>query len=262
MTDIPGIDPSVPPSGTGCVECEAASGWWLHLRRCAQCGHIGCCDTSPSQHATAHATATGTGDPELRARRGVVLGLPGRGDVPARARPGPAGAPSGGSARARPGWPGSGRTGRCTCTRSTRTFHGSGGQENGKTGSDSRRSREMSPSASAGRPSACAGRPSACHCGNSQSACAAGPGTRVSLPCRRFHHVSISRRRSARRSMTASGTADSNGGTSLLGTSTARMPARCAPCTSSYGRSPTNTQPAGSATPIAAIAARTPPDAA
>ena len=26
----------------------------MHLRRCAQCGHIGCCDTGPSQHATAH----------------------------------------------------------------------------------------------------------------------------------------------------------------------------------------------------------------
>jgi Zn-finger in ubiquitin-hydrolases and other protein len=59
MTDIPGIDPAVAPSGTGCVECEAAAGWWVHLRRCAQCGHIGCCDTSPSQHASAHAAATG-----------------------------------------------------------------------------------------------------------------------------------------------------------------------------------------------------------
>ena len=59
MTEVPGIDPAVPPSGTGCMECEAAGGWWLHLRRCAQCGHIGCCDTSPSQHATAHAKATG-----------------------------------------------------------------------------------------------------------------------------------------------------------------------------------------------------------
>ncbi|WP_326566183.1 UBP-type zinc finger domain-containing protein [Amycolatopsis rhabdoformis] len=56
-----GIDPTVPPSGTGCVDCDAASpqGWWYHLRRCAQCGHIGCCDTSPSQHATAHNAATG-----------------------------------------------------------------------------------------------------------------------------------------------------------------------------------------------------------
>ena len=59
MSEIAGIDPSVPPSGEGCVECEAAGGWWVHLRRCAQCGHIGCCDTSPMQHATAHASATG-----------------------------------------------------------------------------------------------------------------------------------------------------------------------------------------------------------
>lgn len=56
---IPGIDPSVAPSGTGCVECEAAQGWWVHLRRCAECGHVGCCDSSPSQHATKHFKSTG-----------------------------------------------------------------------------------------------------------------------------------------------------------------------------------------------------------
>lgn len=56
---IDGIDPAVPPSGPGCVECEEVRGWWVHLRRCAQCGHIGCCDSSPAQHATAHFTATG-----------------------------------------------------------------------------------------------------------------------------------------------------------------------------------------------------------
>jgi hypothetical protein len=64
MTALPGIEPSVPPSGSGCVECDANGGWWLHLRRCAECGHIGCCDTSPSQHATAH--AKGTGHPVIR----------------------------------------------------------------------------------------------------------------------------------------------------------------------------------------------------
>ena len=52
------IDPSVAPSGTGCVECDAAGGWWVHLRRCAQCGHIGCCDSSPNRHASAHAAAS------------------------------------------------------------------------------------------------------------------------------------------------------------------------------------------------------------
>jgi hypothetical protein len=59
MTTMAGIDPSAPPSGTGCVECETVQGWWFHLRRCAQCGHVGCCDSSPNQHASAHAAATG-----------------------------------------------------------------------------------------------------------------------------------------------------------------------------------------------------------
>jgi hypothetical protein len=58
-SDKPGINPAIPPSGTGCVECLAADGWWLHLRRCTQCGHVGCCDNSPSQHATKHFQATG-----------------------------------------------------------------------------------------------------------------------------------------------------------------------------------------------------------
>lgn len=50
------IDPGAPPSGTGCAECLATEdGWWYHLRRCAHCGHIGCCDSSPSQHASHHA---------------------------------------------------------------------------------------------------------------------------------------------------------------------------------------------------------------
>lgn len=59
MAESDGIDASVAPSGTGCLECEASAGWWFHLRRCALCGHIGCCDTSPAQHATAHARASG-----------------------------------------------------------------------------------------------------------------------------------------------------------------------------------------------------------
>jgi hypothetical protein len=59
MTSVAGIDPSVRPSGTGCAECEATQGWWFHLRRCARCGHVGCCDSSPSQHATAHFRTTG-----------------------------------------------------------------------------------------------------------------------------------------------------------------------------------------------------------
>ncbi|MFI6991325.1 ubiquitin carboxyl-terminal hydrolase 14 [Nonomuraea wenchangensis] len=38
----------------GCEECLAAGGRWVHLRRCLECGHIGCCDSSPGKHATAH----------------------------------------------------------------------------------------------------------------------------------------------------------------------------------------------------------------
>lgn len=53
------IDPTVAPSGAGCVECDQAGGWWFHLRRCATCGHVGCCDSSPSQHASGHAATTG-----------------------------------------------------------------------------------------------------------------------------------------------------------------------------------------------------------
>ena len=59
MTD--GIEVGVPPSGTTCQDCDSADppGWWVHLRRCATCGHVGCCDTSPAQHATAHARTSG-----------------------------------------------------------------------------------------------------------------------------------------------------------------------------------------------------------
>lgn len=61
MTEQPAplVDPTVPPSGTGCVECDATGGWWVKLRRCAACGHIGCCDSSPGRHATAHWQETG-----------------------------------------------------------------------------------------------------------------------------------------------------------------------------------------------------------
>jgi uncharacterized UBP type Zn finger protein len=47
-------DLDAPPGATGCVECLASGGRWVHLRRCVECGHIGCCDSSPGRHATAH----------------------------------------------------------------------------------------------------------------------------------------------------------------------------------------------------------------
>ena len=53
------IDPTIPPSGAGCADCDEVGGWWVHLRRCAVCGGVRCCDTSPGQHATAHFRASG-----------------------------------------------------------------------------------------------------------------------------------------------------------------------------------------------------------
>lgn len=52
-------DLAPPPSGTGCGDCDAGGGWWFHLRRCIECGHVGCCDSSPSQHARRHSEQTG-----------------------------------------------------------------------------------------------------------------------------------------------------------------------------------------------------------
>src|SRR3954465_9452370 len=42
------------PSARGCEECLKTGDWWVHLRLCRTCGHVGCCDDSPSKHATAH----------------------------------------------------------------------------------------------------------------------------------------------------------------------------------------------------------------
>ena len=49
----------VAPSDTGCHDCLLMGGRWVHLRMCQQCGHVGCCDSSPNRHATAHYHASG-----------------------------------------------------------------------------------------------------------------------------------------------------------------------------------------------------------
>ena len=48
----------VQPSALGCEECLKIGSEWLHLRLCRTCGHVGCCDQSPHQHATKHFHAT------------------------------------------------------------------------------------------------------------------------------------------------------------------------------------------------------------
>jgi len=43
----------------GCEECLAIGQEWVHLRKCLDCGHIGCCDSSIGKHATKHFHETG-----------------------------------------------------------------------------------------------------------------------------------------------------------------------------------------------------------
>ena len=49
----------VQPRATGCEECLKIGSRWVHLRMCRTCGHVGCCDSSPNRHATAHFHETG-----------------------------------------------------------------------------------------------------------------------------------------------------------------------------------------------------------
>ena len=77
---------NLPASVPGCEDCLRDGGKWLHLRICLTCGHVGCCDDSPSRHATAHYHATA--HPIIRSlepgedwswcyRDGIPLFLPG-----------------------------------------------------------------------------------------------------------------------------------------------------------------------------------------
>ena len=43
----------------GCEECVAIGQEWVHLRKCLDCGHVGCCDQSIGKHATKHAKEAG-----------------------------------------------------------------------------------------------------------------------------------------------------------------------------------------------------------
>ena len=48
-----------PNTPDGCEECLAIGARWVHLRLCLECGHVGCCDSSPNRHARAHAGQVG-----------------------------------------------------------------------------------------------------------------------------------------------------------------------------------------------------------
>ena len=47
-----------PSTTAGCEDCLRIGGSWVHLRLCMECGHVGCCDSSPNRHATKHYHAT------------------------------------------------------------------------------------------------------------------------------------------------------------------------------------------------------------
>jgi uncharacterized UBP type Zn finger protein len=49
----------LPESVAGCQDCLREGGVWVHLRICLSCGHVGCCDSSPAKHASAHYFASG-----------------------------------------------------------------------------------------------------------------------------------------------------------------------------------------------------------
>jgi uncharacterized UBP type Zn finger protein len=47
------------PEGATCASCDLQGTASVRLRMCLACGNVGCCDSSPGQHARAHHEATG-----------------------------------------------------------------------------------------------------------------------------------------------------------------------------------------------------------
>jgi hypothetical protein len=58
-THLDEIRDVTPSSMEGCSDCMESGGWWVHLRLCLSCGRVGCCDSSPDQHASKHAAREG-----------------------------------------------------------------------------------------------------------------------------------------------------------------------------------------------------------
>jgi len=48
-----------PEEVAGCEECLKAGHQRVRLRVCRSCGLVACCDSSPNQHASKHAAASG-----------------------------------------------------------------------------------------------------------------------------------------------------------------------------------------------------------
>jgi len=54
LKNVSAADFPAPRTPDGCEECLAQGSRWVELRECRDCGHVGCCDSSPGRHATAH----------------------------------------------------------------------------------------------------------------------------------------------------------------------------------------------------------------
>lgn len=57
LENAPPEDPA--PLSEQCGQCDAQGTSWVDLRLCLACGEVGCCDSSPWQHASKHAHQSG-----------------------------------------------------------------------------------------------------------------------------------------------------------------------------------------------------------
>ena len=51
LENHPAVETAADPS---CQACLDVGVHWVSLRQCLVCGDVGCCDSSPLRHATAH----------------------------------------------------------------------------------------------------------------------------------------------------------------------------------------------------------------
>ncbi len=49
----------IAPLSEGCEQCVEMGDTWVNLRKCAECGQVGCCDSSKNKHATGHYRSSG-----------------------------------------------------------------------------------------------------------------------------------------------------------------------------------------------------------
>jgi CPA1 family monovalent cation:H+ antiporter len=58
LKDLLSSDFPSPRTPGECEDCRSEGTTWVALRMCRDCGHVGCCDSSPRRHATRHYQTT------------------------------------------------------------------------------------------------------------------------------------------------------------------------------------------------------------